>query len=120
MLMGKFVAPVSEASGYYLTAEERDALIASGEPLTVVEVRTDLANTYKGRPSPRYMVTFNIDGEERGWGFGIGSSDGSETSRDRLFIALQEYLGQEDAEVTQVVVGKSGTFITVEVPEEAE
>jgi len=115
-----FVPPANEGAGFYLNKDERAEFVASGEPLNVVsiEARTD---TYQGKTRDVFIVTFDIDGVERGWSFGVGSSDGSETSRDRLFNALKDYLAnEEDPEVTSVVVGKVGSFYTVEAsaPEE--
>ena len=116
--MAKFEAPPSEASGFYLTKDEREALL--GEDLTVVAVREDLNNTYKGKPSPRFVVTFNVDGEERGWGFHIGTSDGSESSRDRLLYALKGYLEGDDVEETQVLIERvGGNFLNILVPDTA-
>jgi len=114
--MAKFIPPSSENAGYFLTRDERDEIVASGEPLVVVDVerKTDV---FKGRSREVFKVTFDVDGEERGWSFTVGSSDGSETSRDRFLAALEDYLNSDDAEVTKLVVGKAGSFYTLDTAE---
>jgi hypothetical protein len=114
--VAKFIAPASEGAGFYLNKDERAEIVSEGTPLTVVSV-DKRSDTYQGKTREVYVVTFDIDGEERGWSFGVGSSDGSETSRDRLFDALTDYLTTDDSEPTQVVVNKIGAFQSVEVYE---
>ena len=100
-----------EGGGKYLTAAEKSTLIDDETVLEVVAVRYDEKNQFQGNPSPRYVVTFNVDGTERFAGFAI-SEDG-DSSRDRLLGALVDYLDADDAEPVMVVLEKIGQFVAI-------
>ncbi len=106
----------TEGGGKYLSAPEKAALIDNEVVLQIVGVRFDEKNEFKGKASPRYVVTFAVpnaltgETEERLYGFGI-NPDGS--SRDRLLGALVDYLQSEDADEVFVQLELIGQFVNI-------
>jgi hypothetical protein len=113
----KFVPPDNDGAGFFLTAEERAVLVENEVPLTVLAVKETI-DTYNKKTRPIFKVTVDVEGEPRGISFGIGTQDGQETSRDRLFYTLREHLELEDGDPVEIVIEpKVGSFIPVRVVE---
>lgn len=90
----KFVAPERE-SGFYIGADEKAELIADSTELLVTSIEQG-----PSQYGERFVVTVDLDGEERGLSFpveGVGS-------RTELLLALADYLAnekdQEDVYIT--------------------
>jgi len=71
----------------FLSAEEKDELIASGTTFLVTEARS--VTTKFG---PTYFLTIVLDGEERTLTFKKADDDGGVPTRDHLIEAYAEYL----------------------------
>ena len=81
--MGFFDEYKDEGGNAYLKTEERDVLISESVPLSVLGIRYDAENTYQGKPRPRYVVAFDVEGESRLWSFGVGEI-GRASCRERV------------------------------------
>src|SRR3989304_7977588 len=92
-------------NGPFLSKAERDPLIDLGAPLRVVAISFEAENTFEGKSRPRYVVTFDVEGESRLWSFGVGDVE----SRDRLLAAMTDYLDRDgDIDSPVVMVTKEG------------
>ncbi|MGH7273712.1 MAG: hypothetical protein ACREIQ_04560 [Nitrospiria bacterium] len=100
--MPKFFETFNNTSGLsWITGEEKELLVNADVALPVLSVGEGPG--YQPGTKQYYFVT-ELDGEARAIGFGAGSVE----SRDRMFVALQEFLEQEDAETPLVKVIRSG------------
>jgi hypothetical protein len=87
--MGKFTPPERE-TGFYIGADEKDELVAESTELEVVSVEQGTSQY-----GERFVVTINLDGEERGLSYpvaGVGS-------RTELLASLADYLANEKDQV---------------------
>lgn len=107
--MAKFTAPVSHVSGFYVSKDEKAELIKQGTEFTAQAVE-ERAGKFTDR---EYVLVINLDDEERGLTFPIGSVD----SRDRLLADLQLYLDQPDAEPVILKIAQVGRSHVLEVVE---
>lgn len=93
----KFVAPERE-SGFYIGSDEKAELIADETEMLVTSVERG-----PSQYGERFVVTVDLDGEERGLSFpveGVGS-------RTELLAALADYIANEkDQEDVFITVSK--------------
>jgi len=93
----------------FLTSQEKDALVAEGTPITIVAVSGLVPDAKFG--GERYIVTFEVDGEDgpSKYGFKAGEVD----SRDRNLVAMKSYLENGgDPVVAKLAPAGRGVTIT--------
>ena len=90
------------SGGGYLSPDEKQALVDSGEPFDITGVRFEAENKY----GPRYVVTLTLEGETRMVGFPKGSGV---TSRDDILQAMiDDHFGVGEAEAITAILDKGG------------
>lgn len=78
----------TEGSGQYVDETYVILSIAKGDVFQITGIRDDDANTYNGKPKPRFLVDFiDSEGEEKTRGFSKGIPE-----RDTRLRRLQETL----------------------------
>lgn len=103
--MGFFDEFKDVSGGSWVGKEEKAELIASGAVLSVTDVIYDPTNKY----GPRYVVKFQLDGEDRSLGFGAESVE----SRDRMLAALAEYLDRNEGEHVDLIMEQNGRSVVL-------
>lgn len=89
--MAKFFDNFEEVGGLsWVGAAEKEELIKRGTPITVSRVFLS-----QSKYGPRYVVAFELDGDERAIGF---PTESGVESRNVMLAALAEYLEADDAE----------------------
>lgn len=94
--MGFFDSYKEEGGLSYVGAEEKAVLIKNETPLEVQRVFFSEA----GQFGPKFTMVVLLEGEERAISFGAGKVE----SRDRMLLAMSEYLDTEDEETEKPVV----------------
>jgi len=108
--MAKFQAPESHSSGFYIGKDEKAELITQATNLTAqnVEKRAGRFSDWE------YVLTVELDGEERGLTFPVDSVG----SRDRFLAELKNYLETDESPEPVIVkieqAGKSHILTVVE------
>lgn len=100
--MGFFDTYKDEGSGNYIGKDERQTLIANEVPLEIVKIYETQHSEY----GPKYNVVVNLEGEERTISWKKADENGGVYSRDRMLVAMQEYLESkgDDDPLPRVVI----------------
>ncbi len=106
--MGFFDNFEDTSGASFIGKDEKEELIKDATVLPVL--RISLGESQYGE---RYLVTVDLDGEERAITFNTGSVE----SRDRMLAALANYLDSEDAEPVSVVVSRVGRSLILKNPD---
>lgn len=100
-----------KSGGGYLSPDEKDALIQSGQPFDITAVKYEAENKY----GPRWVVTLSLpdpatgDNETRMIGFPVGSGV---TSRDDILQAMyDDHFGAGETEAIPAILSKGGNAI---------
>jgi len=96
---------VDIGGGSWVGKEEKQELIDSATEFSISAVIYDPTNKY----GPRYVVKFELDGEERSLGFGAESVE----SRDRMLASLATYLDEHEDETVPVVMSQVGRSVVL-------
>jgi hypothetical protein len=95
----------------YVGKDEKAVLIREGAPLTIHSISKQPDQFNPGKD--RYVLTVELDGEQRGMAFGAGTV----FSRDALLESMAEYLTGETAEPVTVKLVQAGRAILIEEAE---
>lgn len=92
----------------YVSGEEKEALLASGNAFAITGVKFDPKGGYDN--ADRYVLDVILAGEERKLSFQAGSVD----SRDRMLAAMAEFLDANAGTTVNATLVASGraTLIT--------
>lgn len=85
--------------GRFVDADERDAMIEGGTPLSILGVRDDPHNRYAGKPSPRYLFDLVVIATGERVTLGLRQNAG----RDHLVAAIREALA-DDGTIDPVIL----------------
>lgn len=100
-----------EIGGNWISSDEKQALIDGGIPFEITAIQHDDANKY----GPRFVASVVApnpetgDEEERTIGFPKGTVE----SRDRMLLAMEEYLAGDGDEPVIVKLEKVGQSILI-------
>jgi hypothetical protein len=110
-----------KGGGAYLSADEKAALVEGEVEFLVTGVRDDSANTFNGKPAPRFVAEITLpnplsgEDEEKMIGFPTGSGV---VSRDNQLEGMLEYF-QSGGDPLEVILYKGGNaFLLRPVGEE--
>lgn len=104
--MGFFDEYKDVSGGSWVGKEEKAELIEAGSVISVTSVIFDPTNKY----GERYVVKFQLDGEDRSIGFGAGTVE----SRDRMLSALSAYLDNNEGETVDLILTQKGRSVILE------
>jgi hypothetical protein len=106
-----FFDTYKEIGGNWINAEEKQEMIDKGVVFEITGIMHDDANKY----GPRFVASITApnlqtgDAEERSIGFPKGTVE----SRDRLILALEEYLNGDEVEPVLATLEKVGQSILI-------
>lgn len=92
-------------NGSWVSGDEKEALVKSGDSFTITAVTVDPGDKY----GERFVLDIVLNGEERRIGFQTGTVD----SRDRMLAAMAEYIGNSGSTVdASLTAAGRATLIT--------
>lgn len=107
--MGFFDTWEDIGGGNYIGKEEKEELIKGRIPFPILKVQKGKNPFGEG---DRYVVTTELEGEQRVLGFNVGAA----ASRDRFLDAVAEYLETEGAEPVVVIFERVGKAVLIRDP----
>jgi hypothetical protein len=106
-----FYDEYKEIGGNWINSDEKNVMIEEGIPFEITAIQHDEANKY----GPRFVATVVVpnpetgDEETRSLGFPKGTVE----SRDRMIVAMEEYLGSDKPEPLIVKLDRVGNSILI-------
>lgn len=98
----------------FIGSEEKKALADDGTEFTIKGVYFREKGGYQGK-SDAYVLTLDLDDEERALSFTANLPEGGVPSRDRMLAEMVGYLDRDDAEPIEAKLVKKGQSFLLEL-----